>query len=64
MMIQQMGDITFNGKTVCDFGTGTGILAILAEKLGHKKFSLLIMITGVLKMQWKISCEMNAAGLR
>lgn len=34
MMMQQMRDINFNGKTVFDFGTGTGILAILAEKLG------------------------------
>ncbi|HZI52519.1 MAG TPA: 50S ribosomal protein L11 methyltransferase [Chitinophagaceae bacterium] len=34
MMIQQMSEIDFTGKTVCDFGTGTGILAILSEKLG------------------------------
>jgi len=33
-MIEQMGDIDFNNKAVFDFGTGTGILAILAEKLG------------------------------
>jgi ribosomal protein L11 methyltransferase len=37
MMIQQMRQIDFAGKTVFDFGTGTGILAILAEKLGAKK---------------------------
>ncbi|HJW17267.1 MAG TPA: 50S ribosomal protein L11 methyltransferase [Flavisolibacter sp.] len=37
MMIQQMKDIDFAGKTVFDFGTGTGILAILAEKLGSGK---------------------------
>ena len=36
MMIDQMGDIDFKEKTVLDFGTGTGILAILAEKLGAK----------------------------
>ena len=36
MMIQQMRTIDFNNKTVFDFGTGTGILAILAEKLGAK----------------------------
>lgn len=35
-MIQQMRNIDFNNKTVFDFGTGTGILAILAEKLGAK----------------------------
>jgi len=34
MMIQQMKDIDFVNKSVFDFGTGTGILAILAEKLG------------------------------
>jgi ribosomal protein L11 methyltransferase len=34
MMIQQMKDIDFSNKTVFDFGTGTGILSILAEKLG------------------------------
>jgi ribosomal protein L11 methyltransferase len=34
MMISHMKDIDFTGKTVFDFGTGTGILAILAEKLG------------------------------
>jgi ribosomal protein L11 methyltransferase len=37
MMIQQMRDIDFTGKSVFDFGTGTGILAILAEKLGASK---------------------------
>jgi ribosomal protein L11 methyltransferase len=34
MMIQQMKEIDFKNKSVFDFGTGTGILAILAEKLG------------------------------
>jgi len=34
MMMAQMEHIDFTGKTVFDFGTGTGILAILAEKLG------------------------------
>lgn len=37
MMIEQMKDIDFNSKTVFDFGTGTGILSILAEKLGALK---------------------------
>jgi ribosomal protein L11 methyltransferase len=37
MMIEQMEGIDFNNKTVFDFGTGTGILAILAEKLGASK---------------------------
>lgn len=34
MMMQQMKDISLQNKNVFDFGTGTGILAILAEKLG------------------------------
>jgi ribosomal protein L11 methyltransferase len=34
MMIEQMKSIDFINKKVFDFGTGTGILAILAEKLG------------------------------
>ena len=34
MMIEQMKELDFKGKKVFDFGTGTGILAILAEKLG------------------------------
>jgi ribosomal protein L11 methyltransferase len=34
MMMQTMQKIDFTGKTVVDFGTGTGILAILAEKMG------------------------------
>lgn len=34
MMMQQMKIIDFTGKTVMDFGAGTGVLAILAEKLG------------------------------
>jgi ribosomal protein L11 methyltransferase len=36
-MIQLMQRIDFKSKTVYDFGTGTGILAILSEKLGAKK---------------------------
>ncbi|CAN5250744.1 50S ribosomal protein L11 methyltransferase [soil metagenome] len=34
LVIERMAAIDFNGKEVLDFGTGTGILAILAEKLG------------------------------
>jgi len=34
MMLRQMRQLNFNGKTVFDFGTGTGVLAILSEKLG------------------------------
>lgn len=34
MMIEAMKEVAFTGKTVLDFGTGTGVLAILAEKMG------------------------------
>lgn len=37
MMIQQMQAIDFKDTIVLDFGTGTGILAILAYKLGAAK---------------------------
>lgn len=34
LMVQQMASIDFVNKSVADFGTGTGVLSILAEKLG------------------------------
>ena len=33
LVIEQMSQLDFNNKQVIDFGTGTGVLAILAEKL-------------------------------
>ena len=36
MVLKLMSDLDFKDKTVFDFGTGTGILAIMAEKLGAK----------------------------
>lgn len=36
MMISEMSKLDFKNKRVADFGTGTGVLAILAEKLGSK----------------------------
>lgn len=37
LMIQEMQKLDFKNKSVADFGTGTGILAILADKLGSEK---------------------------
>lgn len=37
LMLKQMAGINFKNKTVLDFGTGTGVLAIYAAKLGAKK---------------------------
>jgi ribosomal protein L11 methyltransferase len=34
MMLLAMQGIDFQGRTVLDFGTGTGVLAVLAERLG------------------------------
>ena len=34
LVIQQMQEMDFRNTSVMDFGTGTGVLAILAEKLG------------------------------
>lgn len=37
LMIVEMSKTDFRDKVVMDFGTGTGVLAILAEKLGARK---------------------------
>ena len=37
LMAEQMSQLDIKGKSVFDFGTGTGVLAILAEKLGASK---------------------------
>jgi len=34
LMVRMMRNLDFTGKRVLDYGTGTGILAILAEKMG------------------------------
>jgi len=49
MMIEQMSHIDFRNKSVFDFGTGTGILAILAEKLGASS------ITAIDVDEWSIA---------
>lgn len=51
-VMKLMESINFSGKKVFDFGTGTGILAILAEKLGA------ISVKGVDNDPW---CIENAA---
>ncbi|MCH2022783.1 MAG: 50S ribosomal protein L11 methyltransferase [Saprospiraceae bacterium] len=39
MMIKQMEKLKFNQKSVLDYGCGTGVLAILAHKLGALKLT-------------------------
>ena len=48
MMIQQMRNINFINKKIFDFGTGTGILAILAAKRGATS------ITAIDNDEWSI----------
>lgn len=48
LMIELMELIDFTNKSVVDFGTGTGVLAILAEKCGASK------IVGVDYDEWSI----------
>lgn len=49
MMVQQMRQIDFTGKKIFDFGTGTGVLAILAEQLGAAQ------ITAIDNDDWSIA---------
>jgi ribosomal protein L11 methyltransferase len=49
LVIQQMRALSFKNKSVLDFGTGTGILAILAEQLGATK------ILAIDNDQWSIN---------
>ncbi len=58
MMIQLMSNLDFKEKKVMDFGTGTGVLAILAEKMGA------LVITAIDNDEWSIinaieNCEQN-----
>jgi ribosomal protein L11 methyltransferase len=56
LMVGFMRDIDFVGKRVFDFGTGTGILAILAEKLGAK------VVYGIDNEEWAVeNARENAA---
>src|SRR5205809_767298 len=39
LMIQMMGELDFKEKSELDFGTGTGILAIVAERSGSERIT-------------------------
>lgn len=49
LVLQQMEHIDFKNKTVLDFGTGTGVLAILAKMLGAKN------VTAIDYDEWSIA---------
>lgn len=49
LMINMMRHLDFTDKQVLDFGTGTGVLAILADKLGSK------MVLAIDNDEWSIN---------
>ena len=53
LMVNMMATTAFEGRSVLDFGTGTGILAILAEKLGARS------VLGIDIDPWSISNAME-----
>jgi ribosomal protein L11 methyltransferase len=63
LVMQAMHNLQWQDKTVFDFGTGTGILAILAEKLGAKKYWLSTTMIGVSKMLLKIFKLMSSENI-
>lgn len=48
LVMQMMNEVDMSGKTVFDFGTGTGVLAIMAEKLGATS------ILGIDNDEWSV----------
>ena len=55
LMVGFMRDLDFVGKRVFDFGTGTGILAILAEKLGA------VEVFGIDNEEWAVENALENA---
>ena len=58
-MIEMMEDIPFKNKTVLDYGCGTGVLGILASKMGASSIEG-NDITEESIINTKINCEINA----
>jgi ribosomal protein L11 methyltransferase len=56
LMSQSMFNLDFPGKDVLDMGTGTGILAILAEKLGANK------VLAIDNFEWAVDNTAENAG--
>ncbi len=55
-MVDAMKELSLTGKTVLDFGTGTGILAILASKMGAQK------VLGIDNDSWSIENALENLG--
>ncbi len=55
LVCEMMLDMNFKNKTVLDFGSGTGVLSILAEKLGASQ------VTAIDNEEWAFeNCKENA----
>lgn len=63
-MIKLMRDVDFTGKKVFDFGTGTGILAILAEKLGATEIDAIDIDTWAVENSLENAAANNATHVR
>lgn len=57
LMMENMRDLDFKDKNVFDFGTGTGILAILAKKLGAKR------VVAIDNDEWAVPNATENAGM-
>jgi ribosomal protein L11 methyltransferase len=57
LMVKQMEQIDFRDKSVIDFGTGTGVLAILAEQSGAAK------VFAIDNDEWSINNAIENVGL-
>jgi ribosomal protein L11 methyltransferase len=56
LMMIQMNSLEFKGKSVLDFGTGTGVLAIFAEMLGAES------IVAIDNDEWSVENAIENAG--
>ncbi|GEP93854.1 50S ribosomal protein L11 methyltransferase [Chitinophaga cymbidii] len=63
-MIKLMRDVDFTGKKVFDFGTGTGILAILAEKMGAAETDAIDIDTWAVENSLENAAANNATHIR
>jgi ribosomal protein L11 methyltransferase len=58
LMIEQMLDLDFKNKSVCDMGCGSGILAILAGKLGATEITAIDIDAHCIENTME-NCEVN-----
>jgi len=64
MMMQQMQHLNFNDKDIFDFGTGTGILAILAKMLRAKNVTAIDLDEWSITNAWENFDNNNIQGVK